>query len=222
MCRASFIIGGGARALPPPTFGETERTRGGAPQPERFPRARAAARSCYDRLAHARLPHPAAPQGGEEDFASSSRRATASICWRAASPAWQAKTSYDNYEIVRRRQRQSVGGSARFFSRIFPIASCTTRAPLIIPRSTISRSRTTEAPWLLFLNNDTEVISSGWLTAMAEHVQRPEVGAVGARLLYPGRDRTTCGRCARRARNGRSTPSTACRRNRPGSAVSCK
>jgi GT2 family glycosyltransferase len=43
----------------------------------------------------------------------------------------------------------------------------------------------TENPWLLFLNNDTEVIDGDWLTIMAEHIQRPEVGAVGPRLLYP-------------------------------------
>jgi GT2 family glycosyltransferase len=43
----------------------------------------------------------------------------------------------------------------------------------------------TDSPWLLFLNNDTEVIEADWLTIMAEHVQRPEVGAVGPRLLYP-------------------------------------
>jgi GT2 family glycosyltransferase len=34
------------------------------------------------------------------------------------------------------------------------------------------------------LNNDTEVLHQGWLTAMAEHAQRPEIGAVGARLVY--------------------------------------
>lgn len=38
---------------------------------------------------------------------------------------------------------------------------------------------------LLFLNNDTEVISNEWLEAMIEHTVRPEIGAVGARLLYP-------------------------------------
>jgi len=43
----------------------------------------------------------------------------------------------------------------------------------------------TASPWLLFLNNDVEVIDSEWLTLMAEHVQTAEVGAVGARLLYP-------------------------------------
>ena len=38
---------------------------------------------------------------------------------------------------------------------------------------------------LLFLNDDTQVISPEWLEAMLEHIGRPEVGAVGARLLYP-------------------------------------
>ncbi len=38
--------------------------------------------------------------------------------------------------------------------------------------------------YLLFLNNDMEVVNKGWLSAMLEHAQRPSVGAVGARLLY--------------------------------------
>ncbi|MBD3413417.1 MAG: glycosyltransferase [Candidatus Aminicenantes bacterium] len=38
---------------------------------------------------------------------------------------------------------------------------------------------------ILFLNNDTQVISQGWLSAMLEHSQRQEVGAVGAKLVYP-------------------------------------
>jgi GT2 family glycosyltransferase len=38
---------------------------------------------------------------------------------------------------------------------------------------------------LLLLNNDAEITDSGWLEAMVEHAQRPEVGAVGARLLFP-------------------------------------
>jgi GT2 family glycosyltransferase/SAM-dependent methyltransferase len=39
--------------------------------------------------------------------------------------------------------------------------------------------------YILFLNNDTEVISKDWLSAMVEHAQREGVGAVGAKLLYP-------------------------------------
>jgi O-antigen biosynthesis protein len=42
-----------------------------------------------------------------------------------------------------------------------------------------------EGNYILFLNNDTEVISSEWLEAMLQHAQRPKVGAVGAKLLFP-------------------------------------
>ena len=37
---------------------------------------------------------------------------------------------------------------------------------------------------LLFLNNDVEAINPDWLEWMVKHAQRPEVGAVGAKLLY--------------------------------------
>ena len=40
---------------------------------------------------------------------------------------------------------------------------------------------------LLFLNNDIEVIEPGWLTELAAQATRPEIGAVGAKLLYPDR-----------------------------------
>ena len=39
--------------------------------------------------------------------------------------------------------------------------------------------------YLLFLNNDTEVISKDWLEGMVEQAQRPSIGAVGSLLLYP-------------------------------------
>ncbi|MCB8764119.1 tetratricopeptide repeat protein [Planktothrix agardhii] len=39
--------------------------------------------------------------------------------------------------------------------------------------------------YLLFLNNDTEVINSDWIEAMVEQAQRPSIGAVGALLIYP-------------------------------------
>jgi GT2 family glycosyltransferase len=41
--------------------------------------------------------------------------------------------------------------------------------------------------FLLFLNNDTEVIEPDWLTFLLEHSQRKEVGAVGCKLLFPDR-----------------------------------
>ncbi len=38
--------------------------------------------------------------------------------------------------------------------------------------------------YLLFLNNDTQVITYDWIEAMVEQAQRPSIGAVGALLLY--------------------------------------
>ncbi len=48
-----------------------------------------------------------------------------------------------------------------------------------------SAARSCQSPVLLFLNDDTSVLEPGWLEAMLELAIRPEVGAVGAKLLYP-------------------------------------
>lgn len=42
-----------------------------------------------------------------------------------------------------------------------------------------------DADHLLLLNNDIEVMSPDWIEALLEHSQRSEIGAVGARLLFP-------------------------------------
>jgi len=42
-----------------------------------------------------------------------------------------------------------------------------------------------DTEYLLFLNNDTEVISPEWLEEMLGYIQRPDVGAVGGLLYYP-------------------------------------
>lgn len=39
--------------------------------------------------------------------------------------------------------------------------------------------------YLLFLNNDVEVITPGWIEEMLGYCQRSDVGAVGAKLYYP-------------------------------------
>lgn len=39
--------------------------------------------------------------------------------------------------------------------------------------------------YLVLLNNDTAVIQADWLENMLNHAMRPEVGIVGAKLLYP-------------------------------------
>jgi len=39
--------------------------------------------------------------------------------------------------------------------------------------------------FLLFLNDDIEVVEPDWMDLLVGHAERPEVGAVGARLIYP-------------------------------------
>ena len=39
--------------------------------------------------------------------------------------------------------------------------------------------------YLLFLNNDTEIITKNWIFEMLKFAQKPRIGAVGTLLLYP-------------------------------------
>lgn len=48
-------------------------------------------------------------------------------------------------------------------------------------------AREATGKFLLFLNDDTQVTKPGWLAAMVGYASRPQVGAVGARLLFPNR-----------------------------------
>ena len=67
-----------------------------------------------------------------------------------------------------------------------------------------------EGPWLLLLNNDTEILHPEWLSEMAQYIQDPGVGAVGAKLLFP--DKTiqhagvTLGICGLAAHTGLGLP----------------
>ena len=45
--------------------------------------------------------------------------------------------------------------------------------------------RASDGPYILLLNNDTEFLVDGCVDAMLEYAQFPEIGAVGAKLLYP-------------------------------------
>ncbi|ACK69700.1 glycosyl transferase family 2 [Gloeothece citriformis PCC 7424] len=42
-----------------------------------------------------------------------------------------------------------------------------------------------QGKYLLFLKNETKILTSDWLEKMIEQAQRPSIGAVGALLLYP-------------------------------------
>ena len=89
-----------------------------------------------------------------------------------------AKTNYPNYEIT--VVQHDSGSFAHLPCRVIHASHQS--------NSTVLNNyavQQTDSPWLLFLDPGVEPIETDWLTIMAEHVQRREVGAVGARLINP-------------------------------------
>ncbi|MEP6686486.1 MAG: glycosyltransferase family 2 protein, partial [Verrucomicrobiota bacterium] len=95
-----------------------------------------------------------------------------------------SKTRYRNYEIVLVDNDSQSEEARTFFART-PHRVLYFPGPFNYSALNNFAVAETESPWLLFLNNDIEVIEEDWLNVMAEHIQRKEVGAIGPCLLYP-------------------------------------
>ena len=100
----------------------------------------------------------------------------------------EEKTEYNNYEIIIIDNQSMKKETRAFFSAV----SKTGNINVIKYKDEYNFSKINnfavsqaKGSHILFLNNDTEVISSGWMTSMLEHSMREEVGAVGAKLVYP-------------------------------------
>ena len=95
-----------------------------------------------------------------------------------------SRTNYPNYEIVivKMGERDKIAKAATSFShRVLYFAEAVN--DFTARNYAVAH---TDSPWLLFLDDNIEAIGPDWLTIMAEHVQRPETGAVGPRLVNPG------------------------------------
>ena len=102
------------------------------------------------------------------------------------------KTNYTNYEIIViiSRTKATDKSAIEYYSQI-------ERHPKIrvlefsefsgqLASSKINNYAASKinAEYILFLDENLEVVDSDWLSSMLEHVQRKEVGAVGAKLCY--------------------------------------
>jgi GT2 family glycosyltransferase len=96
------------------------------------------------------------------------------------------RSSYRAFEILVADNQSRDPATLRFLAEL-PSPHRVVRCPMPFNWSAINDRAAREArgEQLLFLNNDVEVISPDWIQAMLEHGQRPEVGAVGAKLVYP-------------------------------------
>jgi glycosyltransferase involved in cell wall biosynthesis/2-polyprenyl-3-methyl-5-hydroxy-6-metoxy-1,4-benzoquinol methylase len=101
-----------------------------------------------------------------------------------------SQTTYPNYEVIvidNGSIEKETADIIQYWLKQKPKQfKC---APLDIPfnYSKINNYAVSQASgeFLLFLNNDTEVITPDWVDAMVEQAQRTSIGAVGVQLLYP-------------------------------------
>lgn len=98
------------------------------------------------------------------------------------------KTRYSNFEILVVNNRSEQAETLAYLEEISHLS----RVRVLVYDKPYSfaalnnwAASQTDAALLAFVNNDIEVIASDWLADMAGHALRPEVGAVGAKLLYP-------------------------------------
>jgi GT2 family glycosyltransferase len=94
------------------------------------------------------------------------------------------RSTYDNYEIVVIDNGSRDPGTLAYLAN-FPGRVIRYDYPFNYARMMNLAAWDVECDAMLFLNNDTEVISPDWIEALLEHGMRPEVGAVGGRLYYP-------------------------------------
>ncbi|NOY16905.1 MAG: glycosyltransferase [Gammaproteobacteria bacterium] len=98
-------------------------------------------------------------------------------------------STWDNYEIV---AVSNNSRSSETFGLIHQLEEKSPRFHCVEFNEEFNFSRVvnygvsqSKGEHLIILNNDIEIISWDWIEAMLEQSQREEVGAVGAKLLYP-------------------------------------
>jgi GT2 family glycosyltransferase len=97
------------------------------------------------------------------------------------------RTDYENYEIVLVDNGRVSPELARYIDAQPRIRRVGYDAdgPFNFAHKLNFAARQAAGEHLLLLNDDTEAITPEWMRAMLEFSQQPEIGAVGAKLLYP-------------------------------------
>ena len=94
------------------------------------------------------------------------------------------KTTYENYEVIV-VDNNSVNPETLDYLNDLDICVLKYNKTFNFSKINNFAARHANGDYLIFLNNDIEVISPNWIQTMLEHAQRSEVGAVGCKLLYP-------------------------------------
>lgn len=98
------------------------------------------------------------------------------------------RTRYSNYEIVVVDNASHQSETHRYFAELSAnshVRLLSFEGPFNYAAINNFAATQVKSELLVFLNNDTEVITPGWLEELASYAVQPVIGAVGARLLYP-------------------------------------
>lgn len=98
------------------------------------------------------------------------------------------KTTYSNYEILLIDNNSDDDASLAYFEELSKHPQITViDYPFVFNYSAINNFAVKHATGdvIGLINNDIEVIEPDWLSMMVGHVMRPDIGCVGAKLLYP-------------------------------------
>lgn len=102
------------------------------------------------------------------------------------------KTDYQNFEVIVIENNSTEEATFAYYHAIENDPRFTGRLKVITWKDEFNyaainnfAAKQAHGEYLLLLNNDIEVIESGWLGSMVSLAQRKDVGAVGAKLLYP-------------------------------------
>ncbi len=96
-------------------------------------------------------------------------------------------TAYRNIEVVCIENIPADKSDSKTWLRAHADTVIETTKPFNWSRFNNLAVAASRGEFLLFLNDDIEIIDPAWLEALLEQAQRPEVGAVGPQLLYPDR-----------------------------------
>ena len=97
------------------------------------------------------------------------------------------RTDYRGYEIICVENITENPKKWRDWLRSRANVVISTRQPFNWAKFNNDAAARASGAFLLFLNDDTQIIDPDWLQALLEHARRAEVGAVGPLLLYPDR-----------------------------------
>lgn len=101
----------------------------------------------------------------------------------------EEKTTYENYEIIIVENNSKDPKTFAYYDEIQKewdnIKVITWSGPFNYSAINNFGAKEASGDYLLLLNNDIEVISTGWIEEMLMYAQREDVGAVGAMLYYP-------------------------------------